>query len=214
MVQEKENVYEMVTQTEQGSVKEKQEEKEVEGLADLGKFKDVNALMQAYRSLQAEFTRRSQRLKRYEEEAENQARETPDRAEERSGQALADAPKQSPARPDSTEEETVMAMDGKEFVEPICEATNGDDKMVTKMKGLQLLGQAENSAPSLYEQVMANEELRLKIVGDYLSYIGKHGAPLMRGGGGVVTAPAKKPACIADAGKMALAYLQGQKQQG
>lgn len=35
--------------------------------ADLGKFKDVNALLQAYNSLEAEFTRRSQRLRELEE---------------------------------------------------------------------------------------------------------------------------------------------------
>ena len=35
--------------------------------AELGKFKDVATLMQAYRALEAEFTRRSQRLKELEE---------------------------------------------------------------------------------------------------------------------------------------------------
>ena len=34
--------------------------------AELGKFKDVEALMQAYTALEAEFTRRSQRLKELE----------------------------------------------------------------------------------------------------------------------------------------------------
>ncbi len=34
---------------------------------DLGKFKDVNALLNAYNSLEAEFTRRSQRLRELEE---------------------------------------------------------------------------------------------------------------------------------------------------
>ena len=34
--------------------------------ADLGKFKDVKALLDAYNSLEAEFTRRSQRLKELE----------------------------------------------------------------------------------------------------------------------------------------------------
>ena len=34
--------------------------------ADLGKFKDVKALLNAYNSLEAEFTRRSQRLKELE----------------------------------------------------------------------------------------------------------------------------------------------------
>ena len=37
------------------------------GAPDLGKFKSVAALMEAYNSLQAEFTRRSQRLKELEE---------------------------------------------------------------------------------------------------------------------------------------------------
>lgn len=41
--------------------------------AELGKFGSVGALMAAYKSLEAEFTRRSQRLKELEEE--NKARE-------------------------------------------------------------------------------------------------------------------------------------------
>lgn len=40
--------------------------------AYLGKFKSVDALMRAYRELEAEFTRRSQRLKALEESAPNQ----------------------------------------------------------------------------------------------------------------------------------------------
>ncbi|MCD7728849.1 MAG: hypothetical protein LUI60_02925 [Clostridia bacterium] len=37
--------------------------------ADLGKFKDVQALLSAYNNLEAEFTRRSQRLKELEEKS-------------------------------------------------------------------------------------------------------------------------------------------------
>lgn len=37
----------------------------------LGKFKDVNALINAYNSLQSEFTKRCQRLKELEKEAES-----------------------------------------------------------------------------------------------------------------------------------------------
>ena len=45
------------------------EAREDQGAAavDLGKFKDVNALLNAYNSLEAEFTRRSQRLRELEE---------------------------------------------------------------------------------------------------------------------------------------------------
>ena len=41
--------------------------------ADLGKFKDVKALLSAYASLEAEFTRRSQRLKELEEKNKDAA---------------------------------------------------------------------------------------------------------------------------------------------
>lgn len=43
------------------------------GEPDLGKFKSVEALMRAYRELEAEFTRRSQRLKALEESAPPQS---------------------------------------------------------------------------------------------------------------------------------------------
>lgn len=45
---------------------------EVEAAAELGKFKDVKTLMTAYKALEAEFTRRSQRLKELEANKELQ----------------------------------------------------------------------------------------------------------------------------------------------
>ena len=44
-----------------------------EAAAELGKFKDVKALMEAYQALEAEFTRRSQRLKELEANKETEA---------------------------------------------------------------------------------------------------------------------------------------------
>ncbi|MCM1545866.1 MAG: hypothetical protein NC033_02405 [Clostridiales bacterium] len=41
--------------------------------AELGKFKDVKALMDAYQALEAEFTRRSQRLKELEAKKDTEA---------------------------------------------------------------------------------------------------------------------------------------------
>ena len=41
-------------------------EKEITAAPDLGKFKDVHTLLKAYSDLEAEFTRRSQRLKELE----------------------------------------------------------------------------------------------------------------------------------------------------
>ena len=74
-MEKKENVYEETKATE-NIVKEKAEIGEKVGLSQevltvAGKFKDVNALVRAYESLQSEFTRRSQRLKELEKLAEN-----------------------------------------------------------------------------------------------------------------------------------------------
>ena len=60
------NVYTTLAQTEEIA-----EAKENGALTVLGKFKDVGALARAYESLQAEFTRRSQRLRQLEKESEN-----------------------------------------------------------------------------------------------------------------------------------------------
>ena len=54
-------------------------EKEITAAPDLGKFKDVQTLLKAYSDLEAEFTRRSQRLK--ELEHRNKAETEPDGAE-------------------------------------------------------------------------------------------------------------------------------------
>lgn len=65
------------TPTEQGAEAQKEEGSAVG--TDLGKFKSVDALLRAYNSLQAEFTRRSQRLKELEKD---QAQNTPSSATE------------------------------------------------------------------------------------------------------------------------------------
>ena len=57
-----------------------------EAATELGKFKDVKALMEAYSALEAEFTRRSQRLKELEA---NKEQSTPAKA------ASADTPSQA-----------------------------------------------------------------------------------------------------------------------
>lgn len=60
-------------QQNQTSAEATEVEKVEQAAADLGKFKSVSALMQAYSDLEAEFTRRSQRLKELEQYAENNA---------------------------------------------------------------------------------------------------------------------------------------------
>ena len=56
-----------LTQTDKGTADTVETEQE-NAAAVLGKFKDVQTLMKAYSDLQAEFTRRSQRLSELEKE--------------------------------------------------------------------------------------------------------------------------------------------------
>ncbi len=215
-MQDKENIYTQENQTEQGSKMSGAEgaENMESGSTDLGKFKDVNALMQAYKSLQAEFTRRSQRLKKCEEALENRSRAEQERMDGERASDGADASPKTETRPNATVEEGVKN-DAASNVVAMSERT--DDKEYSTAvadDGNDVGGCAEKrEMPSLYEQVMADESVRLKIVGDYLSSIGKSGAPLVKGSGGVLATPPKKPSNISEAGNMALAYLRAQKEQ-
>ena len=216
-MQDKENIYTQENQTEQGSkVSGAQGAESMEsGSTDLGKFKDVNALMQAYKSLQAEFTRRSQRLKKCEEELENRGHAA--RSEAADGDVVAcgaDAPCEAERRPSSAVEEGVENDDGGTAAATSACADGKEYSMAVVENGNDAGGFADKrETPSLYEQVMADESVRLKIVGDYLSSIGKGGAPLVKGGGGVLATPPKKPSNISEAGNMALAYLRAQNEQ-
>ena len=116
---------------------------------DLGKFQSVDALMRAYQELEAEFTRRSQRLK--ELEKRGNAGETRAQTEELPDEALLRA-------------------------------------------------------------VRGNEEVRARIVGEYLASLG--GVPLLAGSGAGITAPAQKATTFRQAGALALGYLKHRKQGG
>lgn len=74
-MEKKENVYERTNATEKVTQVQAETGEKMglpqEGSTVAGKFKDVSALVRAYESLQAEFTRRSQRLKELERLAEN-----------------------------------------------------------------------------------------------------------------------------------------------
>ena len=263
-MQNMENVCEIANQTEQGSKVVKEEKV---GSADLGKFKDVSALLQAYQALQAEFTRRSQRLKRLEEQdkqrrngkelgerapitdAENVRAEKPvasdadgQGASDADGQVAslknavsasqpsdevqvaaetarntvaseADAPCDGGECPCSTKEEKITAMHEADLAAAHAKISGVENNSANVEREIQAERVVEQSAQSLYEQAAANEEVRLRIVGDYLSSIGKSNAPLIKGGVGALVAPPKKPRNISDAGNMALAYLKASKEQ-
>lgn len=258
-MQTKENVYEMVGSAEQGmneeatAVKDTLIEQQV-GSAALGKFKDVDALVRAYKSLQAEFTRRSQRLKRLELEAEKRKagadvpcfgeRNGPETTAmrpdlpmegsiETEGERLLnmqDAATESVANEavnTGVQAETVEA-DAGANAETVDDANeeyatfekrpNGtidgqtQERSVEAAEGVELQENAD-TAEALYLRAAANESVRLRIVGDYLSSIQKGGAPLMTGATGAQPIPLKRVESISQAGQRALVWLREKGRQ-
>ena len=227
------------------------------------KFKSVSALARAYEALQAEFTRRSQRLKELERKTENFELE-----KKNEGQKAEKLVKNASKVPfDKTSKDGNIKVDGLESLEPVAEKKlpltdssigenlkNGHTmyEMNSDLTGADLEGEAEkercekelsqtqlpifedeeneslgvarkgeNSSPSaakggdaaasslsLYEQVRNDENVRLKIIGEYLSSLGKTSAPLMTSGAGTLATPPKKAKSIFQAGDMALLYFK------
>ena len=197
----------------------------------LGKFKDVDALARAYGALQAEFTRRSQRLKELERQAENLKS---DGQKQTDGAAVAVEKLRKNAQTVKAEREKFDAFvcelqtanvraDGEIDAEnkpaqsqilPKEEAFQEEYAEGEKQSFLGGESVAENqeqtmlSSEELYEKASRDENVRLKIIGEYLASIEKRGAPLMRGGGGALATSPQKPKTVREAGNMALHFFK------
>lgn len=204
--------------TERGMEKDAQGEQN--GSAGLGKFKDVNALLHAYTALEAEFTRRSQRLKALEKEAEN-GKGKPDCSpeekpcEEEGGQTenCASSEKESPA---PAKREPCEAKETE-----VCEPDTGNAEAEAKREEGSLfpatssVRNTENkfADDELFSAVLANEAVRLKVIGEYLNSIGKSGAPIVKGGTGTLAVQPSKAESISSAGVMALRMFKNANTQ-
>lgn len=240
-MEKEENVYEENSPTEEFA-----EAKEKEALTVLGKFKDVSALVRAYESLQAEFTRRSQRLRELEKAADNFKEDALSTGAEKLRKAakakreerkefdafVADmvSPSKEEMKPDEVSvgeqepegqgaEKALFEEEGKENKEENALKTEkivfAREESVEKAEE-NGLGEAHPSAvgskaqgleDDLFERAVNDEAVRLRIIGEYLSSIGKSAAPLTAGGGTFATPPAKAKT-VGEAGNMALLYFR------
>ena len=242
-MEKEENVYVENAETEQVAVatgrEDGREDCAQKGSAVLGKFKDVDALAKAYSALQAEFTRRSQRLKELERKAENVAgngetdnakfasgvEKLKNGARERKEERVAfdrfvaeiENREGTPAKVGAEEEiptaqNQVATQQNTGNLETETVKTDVPSKeqsatCVANSRESTLDGEEE-----LYKKVCDNEQVRLKIIGEYLSTLQKTGAPLMKGGVGAFVAPPLKAKTIDEAGGMALRlFTEGRK---
>jgi hypothetical protein len=211
--------------------------KEQAGSAVFRKFKDANALAQAYGALEAEFTRRSQRLKELERLLERESKKTLDRveAEEKGGKTPDDSTKTAidatecevdVVQPDNVGDDLVVAFGGGESEKTNASVVGWQEQGFGKP--LSSDGEKANEsvvAPSvesvvqklsedeLYGIVLKNDGLRKKIVGEYLASLKKAGAPLARGGVGAVASPPSKARSLSEAGNLALQFFRTAKSE-
>ena len=198
------------------------EAKDKNGSTVLKKFKDENALSQAYGALEAEFTRRSQRLKALEKEFAKLQAEKLDKDGEREentpevGQTASLNEKESFVEPangslvgdEGTQKESL----GEELEKRLLDGADvfeGDAKVSAEKGIAQTVSDEE-----IYKRASGNEEIRLKIIGDYFASLKKSGAPLLRGGQGTIVAPASKASSLTQAADMALRYFKNENKGG
>ena len=237
-MEEKENVYKETTQTETGVMTQAGQEQEKTApekvSTDLGKFRSVDALVRAYEALQSEFTRRSQRLKELEREADNsfalgegvrggkygaeKLRKTAaqKRAESKDFDTFVSELESARAQAEKTpnpqvEQPELPIMDG--LGQDARESEMNVEQTNAKPSVAGGRGEESLSDDALYELVQKDEKVRLKIIGEYLNSIGKSGAPLMKGGTGTLVAPPLKPKTIDEAGNMALRFFKKESAQ-
>ena len=207
------------------------------GSAVFKKFKDVNALARAYGALEAEFTRRSQRLKELERKMEE--------SQKASSKELTEelAKNQEDCKTEKLEVEGSQANLGaenlKNAVQPDERVGDGEEMVgigrnsatrttaedQSGMQGYAELAFQDGEEPTvvakrtesvvsglsddeIYRMANTNESVRIKIVGEYLASLKKVGVPLIRGGLGTVTTPPSRARSVAEAGDMALKFFQ------
>ena len=161
-----------------------------EGSVSLGKFKNVNSLLNAYKSLEAEFTRRSVRLKELEGEAERR------RVKEQSADGDSVSPDLSVG--EREKESGSSGMTEGSFGK---NRTNGSEKERRR---------SAETDPGAREG-FAEKATEREIIDGFLREILQSAPAVTFGGGGRIAAPPRRPASLAEAGKLAEAYIENKK---
>lgn len=177
----------------------------------LGKFKSVDALLNAYNNLEKEFTQKCQKVKELTEKIEG----------------MDNAPHGAPEYQQddwNTKVKTFFETNpmAKNYVSEISKVLSEDEDIANSKNSLQnaltkVLANKFVPYETLVDDdeflnnyIYQNQRVKEKIVGNYLDSLQTVGAlPLISShGSGTVSSPVKKPKTIEDAGKMVEAYLK------
>ena len=173
---------------------------EEKGSNEFGKFKDAESLLKAYNNLEAEFTKKSQKLASLESESLKNQNELNKKAEQ-----------------ERVVDEFVSKFEiAKPFSSALKESLAGGENVDIKEETIRLLSKTYKSAEDfsrddefLNNYIFSNKEIKDKIVCDYLSKITQN-SPIKTeiGGGGITLTPPKVPKTIKEAGNLAKTIIK------
>lgn len=177
-----------------------QPEINMEGSMNFGKFKDAESLLKAYNSLEAEFTKKSQRLSMLETENEKNLQQISKQAEQ-----------------EKRVDEFVTKFEiAKPFSSALKEILAKDENVDIKDETISLISKSYKTAKDFSEDeeflnnyIFSNQEIKDKIVKEYLSKVTQNSPIKVENGASSITlTPPKKPTTIKEAGKLAKSIIK------
>lgn len=173
---------------------------ENEGSKMYGKFKDAESLLKAYNSLEAEFTKKSQKLAQMESDNTKIQNELAKNEEQ-----------------EKRIEEFVSKFEiAKPFSSALKESLHNSENVDIKEETLKMLSKTYKTAEDyshdeefLNNYIFTNQNIKDKIIKDYLSKLTQNSPIKMDNGGGSISlTPANKPTTIKEAGKLAKSIIK------
>lgn len=165
-----------------------------------GKFKDAESLLKAYNNLEAEFTKKSQRLSLLESENVKTQNDLNKKAEN-----------------DKRVDEFVSKFNiAKPFTGALKESLASSEEVDLKEEALRLISKSYKSAEEysrddefLNNYIFSNQEIKDKIVKDYLSKITQNSPIKVEGGSGTISlSPPNVPKTLNEAGRLAKSIIK------
>ena len=159
-------------------------------VTDLGKFKDVKALLEAYQALEAEFTRRSQKLKALEASKEQVATVNCEKAKSEGGKLPENG---------NLPEEIVP----KKPSDGHADVVGGGQTVTANAQAPSTVADAYDGGGTRVTLSEMSEQMKNAVIEEYLNGVfSKRGVPFVTGGG-AVSATRRTPKNMREAGALA-----------
>lgn len=167
--------------------------------SNFGKFKDAESLLKAYANLEAEFTKKSQKLASLE--TENKQREQAQQKTEEAERKV---------------EEFITQFEiAKPFKSALKETLANNESANLGVEAMQLIANNYKSAEAyasdsefLNNYIYSNQQIKDKIVKDYLSQVTQNSPIKMQSGTNISLTPPTVPSTIQEAGRLAKSIIK------